>query len=210
MPFFTEASFIDFLDQFRNQSRDNWEFYLKTDEFSIYRQPVLDKGLYRYRSIGIWDDIRPDTLAKVYLDLDYRKQWDKNMESYTLFDFEDEIATHFHMKYPWPLAHRDYTYIIENRIVIRDDKEYQVILGQSLPLDCYPEQKNVIRIDSYEQHICITSHYNGCCVLMDYFEDPKGNIPKSVVNWAAKTGVPTFMNNLKNACQQSEKASFPL
>jgi len=33
----------------------------------------------------------------------------------------------------------------------------------------------------------------------------QGNIPKSVINWAAKTGVPAFIGNLKAACRQYEK-----
>lgn len=37
---------------------------------------------------------------------------------------------------------------------------------------------------------------------MDLFQ---GNIPKSVINWAAKVAVPSFVNNLKSACLQYEK-----
>jgi len=35
---------------------------------------------------------------------------------------------------------------------------------------------------------------------MHYYDDPKGNIPSMIINWAAKTGVPGFLTNMKKAC----------
>ncbi|KAI8356657.1 hypothetical protein BD560DRAFT_449339 [Blakeslea trispora] len=208
MSVFKDSDFQAFVKQCKDISLDQWEFYVKTAEFTIYRQPAIDKnpGLYRYRSIGTWDDIKADTLAHVYLDLDFRKRWDKNMYAYQYFHNSFD-GIHFEMKYPWPLAHRDYAYVIEQRTVKDDEKTYQVILGQSLPLSAYPEQKGVVRIDNYMQNICITptEDAKGCHIFMDYFDDPKGNIPKTIINWAAKTGVPTFIDSLKKACKQYEK-----
>ncbi|KAI8331612.1 hypothetical protein EDC96DRAFT_451753 [Choanephora cucurbitarum] len=206
MSTFKDSDFISFAKQCKDLSLDNWEFYVKTQEFTIYRQ--LHQGLYRYRSIGTWTDIKADTLAHVYLDLEFRKQWDKNMLGYQLF----EGGTLFQMKYPWPLAHRDYAYVIEKRKVQDDQRQYQVILGQSLPASVYPEQKGVVRIDDYMQHICITATEDtkGCHIFMDYFDDPKGNIPKAILNWAAKTGVPAFIDHLKHACRQYERDHGPI
>lgn len=33
----------------------------------------------------------------------------------------------------------------------------------------------------------------------------QGNIPKSVINWAAKIAVPNFVDNLRTACFKYEK-----
>lgn len=33
-------------------------------------------GLYEYKVYGVLDDVRPDICAQVYMDIEYRKQWD--------------------------------------------------------------------------------------------------------------------------------------
>jgi hypothetical protein len=37
-------------------------------------------------------------------------------------------------------------------------------------------------------------------VVLDYFDDPKGALPKSLVNWAVQYGVPAYVRNLSMAC----------
>lgn len=38
-------------------------------------------------------------------------------------------------------------------------------------------------------------------VFMYYFDNPGGQIPSWVVNWAAKNGVPNFLKDMVKACQ---------
>lgn len=222
MSFFGQEAFKDFVQQCKQHTElgsGNWEFYVKTTDFTVYRQKApsdRNPNLYRYRSIGGWSNVKPDTLAHVYLDLEFRKRWDKNMQSHHRFIVNSEgdskvghSGNHFEMKYPWPLSNRDYAYTIERKLVkdTEDGGEYQVILGESLPKSSFPEREGVIRIDNYMQNICISPSEDGegCFVFMDYFDDPKGSIPSSVINWAAKTGVPNFIKSLKNACLQYQQ-----
>ena len=178
--FFTTEAFKEFVLQSKNKSAEDWELYVKTAEFVVYRQKApgdRNPNLYKYRSIGGWKDIQPETLAHVYLDLAFRSTWDKNMKSHQSFVTDlMQSGNHFEMKYPWPLTNRDYAYTIERRIVKDSEKnEYQVILGESLPDTCFPAVKGVIRIDTYMQNICIgpVKQGQGCTVFMDYFDDPK-------------------------------------
>jgi hypothetical protein len=191
MPFFTQDAFKDFVQQCKQHTElgGDWDFYVKTADFTVYRQKApsdRNPNLYRYRSIGGWSNVKSDTLAHVYLDLEFRKKWDKNMQSHQSFVVEEptpEIealdGNHFEMKYPWPLANRDYAYTIERKLVkdVNDGSEYQVILGESLPATSFPELSGVIRIDNYMQNICIgpSEDGKGCIVFMDYFDDPKVN-----------------------------------
>jgi hypothetical protein len=188
MPFFHEDTFRDFVKQSKLQVEvgGEWEFYVKSADFVVYRRPAHDRNpnLYQYRSMGGWKDVKSDTLAHVYLDLEFRKKWDKNMQSHQNFVVnhreEEHNGNHFEMKYPWPLSNRDYAYTIERKVVKdnEDGCEYQVILGESLPSTSFPERKGVIRIDTYMQNICISPSEDGkgCFVFMDYFDDPKVKI----------------------------------
>ncbi|CEI89445.1 hypothetical protein RMCBS344292_05865 [Rhizopus microsporus] len=212
MPFFSKDTFREYVNHCKNDQDflNGWELYERNPEFMVYRKPAHEKSdkLFQYRAIGGWNEVKPTTLAQVYLDLDFRKQWDKNMLGYQYFDHNGNKAIHFEIKYPWPLSNRDYAYVMEQQLVQdENDIVHIVILGESLPVDSFPCSKGTIRIDTYMQNICISPNKNGhgCLIFMDYFDDPKGSIPKSVINWAAKTAVPAFVNSLKNVCLKYQR-----
>ncbi|KAI9264420.1 hypothetical protein BY458DRAFT_513972 [Sporodiniella umbellata] len=210
MSYFSEQNFCDFAKQLKNRESlsSDWEIYEKTADFVVYRKIAAGRNdkLYQYRAIGGWTDVKPLTLANTYLDLEFRKKWDKNLQSYQYFEQNGQQGIHFEIKYPWPLSNRDYTYIMEKKhLQDKDGNIYLVILGESLPETNFNKKKGVVRIDTYMQHICIAPNKDGCFVYLDYFDDPKGNIPKSVINWAAKIAVPAFVNSLKTACLEYTK-----
>ncbi len=37
---------------------------------------MQESGLYEYKIFGTLDDVMPDVCARVYMDIDYRRQWD--------------------------------------------------------------------------------------------------------------------------------------
>ena len=82
MPFQTD-DFIDFAKQFVNPDLSSWQTYVETPEFKVYRRTSdRNSSLFEYRIIGGWKDIPARILSHVYLDLAYRKTWDKHMISY--------------------------------------------------------------------------------------------------------------------------------
>ena len=56
------------------------------------------------------------------------------------------------------------------------------------------EVSKVVRVDTYRACLLITEIGKGRCRMqMECQDDPKGNIPKAVVNWAAGKGMQKFM-----------------
>ncbi|KAF7727994.1 hypothetical protein EC973_006759 [Apophysomyces ossiformis] len=205
-------SALDYVLELRNESAllDGWELYVQHGMWKIFRRPALslNPALYLYRAIGGWNNIKPEILAEVYLDLDYRETWDNYMLSHQVITNDSSetdamVCHHYELRYPWPLSNRDYVYQVQRKTVQHQGKRYEVIMAESVTAAMnYPERKGVIRIDTYFQSMCLTadSSGEGCSVLMDYYDDPKGRIPSTVVNWAARTGVPSFIDTLEQAC----------
>jgi hypothetical protein len=82
MPFEKEQ-FIEFAKEFIKPDLSSWQCYVETPEFSVYRRTSdRNSSLFEYRIIGGWKDIPATILSHVYLDLAYRKTWDKHMISY--------------------------------------------------------------------------------------------------------------------------------
>ncbi|KTF81660.1 hypothetical protein cypCar_00044158 [Cyprinus carpio] len=165
-----------------------WEFFTETGDVKIYRLYNKDTGLYEYKVFGSLASCAPDLCADVYMDLNYRRQWDS------------------YVKVP-PVAggqmHSDmqYVYVRERRDLDVGGRKIWVVLAKSWSVPHCPEKKGVIRVEDYKQSLALESDGSGSTkVFMNYFDNPGGMIQTWLVNWAAKTGVPAFLTDMKKAC----------
>uniref|UniRef100_A0A8C2YRI4 Phosphatidylcholine transfer protein n=1 Tax=Chinchilla lanigera TaxID=34839 RepID=A0A8C2YRI4_CHILA len=186
----------------------DWELLVNASGLSVYR--LLDKqtGLYEYKVFGILKDCLPALLMDVYMDLDYRKQWDQYVKEICEKECNGETVTYWEVKYPFPMSNRDYVYIRQRRDLDVDGRKFYVVLAESICLPEFPEKSGVIRVNEYKQKLAIASDgKGGSKVFMYHFDNPGGQIPSWLINWVAKSGIPNFLNELVKACQNYVKKS---
>jgi len=76
-----------------------------------------------------------------------------------------------------------------------------VVLAESNTGTKIPVKTGVVRVKEYQQSLIIqTDGKVGTKAFMHCFDNPGGLIPTWLINWAAKTGVPSFMNSMRSAC----------
>ena len=63
-----------------------------------------------------------------------------------------------------------------------------------------PVKKGKVRVVGYKQFMCIVKSDKGCKIYFHAVDRPGGNIPASIINWAAKKGIPNYLNTVKKAC----------
>uniref|UniRef100_A0A8C0TYP7 Phosphatidylcholine transfer protein n=2 Tax=Canidae TaxID=9608 RepID=A0A8C0TYP7_CANLF len=159
-------------------------------------------GLYEYKVFGVLDNCLPDVLADVYMDLDYRKQWDQYVKELYEKECNGETVVYWQVKYPFPMSNRDYIYIRQRRDLDLDGRKIHVILAQSTSVPQIAERSGVVRVNQYKQSLAIESDgKKGSKVFMYYFDNPGGQIPSWLINWVAKSGVPNFLKDMGKACQ---------
>jgi hypothetical protein len=165
MATFTDESFSQYAEEYVNCDLTPWEFFVQATNFTIYRRRFEPKpALFEYRVIGGYPDISAKVLSKVYLDLNFRQKWDKNMLCYK--ELGSKEVLHFVMKYPWPLSNRDYVYQMKlKKVQTSPDRALLVIQGdsvQSYQVPIFePPTNGVIRIDNYRQNIVIEDDGKG-------------------------------------------------
>ncbi|CAM2101986.1 unnamed protein product [Caretta caretta] len=178
-----------------------WQLLVETMGISIYRLYDEQSGLYEYKIFGGLADCPPELLADVYMDLDYRKQWDQYVKELCEKIYDEKRIIYWEVKYPFPLSNRDYVYIRERRDMEVDGRKIWVMLAKSMSLPQCPEKPGIIRVNSYVQSLVLESDgKTGSKVYMYYFDNPGGMIPSWLINWAAKSGVPAFLKDLQKAC----------
>ncbi|NXP45631.1 PPCT protein, partial [Heliornis fulica] len=165
-------------------------------------------GLYEYKIFGGLEDCPPKICVDVYMDLEFRKQWDKYVKELYEKTFDGEKVIYWEVKYPFPLSNRDYVYIRECREMDVDGRKIWVVLAQSVSVPQCPEEPGIIRVKSYKQTLAIESDgKTGSKVYVYYFDNPGGMIPSWLVNWAAQSGVPTFLKDIQKACHNYSKST---
>ncbi|XP_035889600.1 phosphatidylcholine transfer protein isoform X2 [Phyllostomus discolor] len=179
----------------------DWQLLVETSGISIYR--LLDQtGLYEYKVFGVLEDCPPAVITDVYMDLDYRKQWDQYVKELYEKECGGQTVVYWEVKYPFPMSNRDYVYIRQQQELDVGGRKIYVVLAQSVSVPQFAERPGVIRVKRYKQSLAIESDgKKGSRVFMYYFDNPGGQIPSWLINWAAKNGVPNFLKDMAKACQ---------
>ncbi|KAG7274895.1 hypothetical protein CRUP_018531 [Coryphaenoides rupestris] len=183
-----------------------WELLTENMGVKIYRLFDQETKLYEYKVVGVLSDCPAELCADVYMDLGYRKQWDTYVRELQEKEFDDHTAIYWVVKYPFPMSDRDYVYIRERKDFQVEGRTIYVVLARSSPNTPLAEKSGVIRVKDYKQSLVMeTDGAGGTKVFLNYFDNPGGMIPNWLVNWAAKTGVPAFLTNMKKACDNYGK-----
>lgn len=184
----------------------DWQLLVEASGITIYRLLDQPSGLYEYKVFGVLEGCSPALLADVYMDLDYRKQWDQYVKELYEKESDEQMVAYWEVKYPFPLSNRDYVYTRQRRDLDVDGRKIYVVLAQSISAPQFPEKSGVIRVKQYKQSLAIESDgKKGSRVFMYYFDNPGGQIPSWLINWAAKNGVPNFLKDMVKACQNYHK-----
>nr|XP_024647054.1 phosphatidylcholine transfer protein isoform X7 [Macaca nemestrina] len=135
----------------------DWQLLVETSGISIYRLLDQKTGLYEYKVFGVLEDCSPTLLADVYMDLDYRKQWDQYVKALYEQECNGQTVVYWEVKYPFPMSNRDYVYLRQRRDLDVEGRKIHVVLAQSTSVPQLVERSGVIRVKQYKQSLAIES-----------------------------------------------------
>uniref|UniRef100_A0A0B6ZGI4 Phosphatidylcholine transfer protein n=1 Tax=Arion vulgaris TaxID=1028688 RepID=A0A0B6ZGI4_9EUPU len=184
---FTDSDFECTLLELDVPDIEGWEFFVESHGVTIYRLYNETSGLYQYKVYGELDDVLPSVCAEVYMDLEYRKQWDSFAKVLEVRECEDNHLVYWEVNFPFPLWNRDYLYGRELKVMEKNGQKVWIVLAKSIVSPSVPEASGIVRVDDYLQSAALSSNgKSGTKAFMKYYDNPKGNIPKWLINWAAK------------------------
>ncbi|XP_077618961.1 phosphatidylcholine transfer protein [Crocuta crocuta] len=180
----------------------NWELLVTTLGFRVYRRRYQQTGLYEYKVFGVLDDCPPDLFAAVYMDLDYRKQWDPYVKEIQEKRCSGETVVYWQVKYPFPMSNRDFVYIREHQELDVEGQKIHVVLAQSTSVPQFPERSGVVRVTQYKQRLAVQSDgKKGSKVFMNYFDNQDLQIPTWIINNFVKNNAQEVLRKIENAYQ---------
>ncbi|ORX53331.1 Bet v1-like protein [Piromyces finnis] len=195
------------------------------NRIKVYTRVRPLTGINEYIILGHLNNVTLKEAYDVYMDLEYRKEWDDLKQQINIFERKDktfssqsninndlkDFEIHWEIKFPWPFCNREYIFERNTYEHKFNDMLFLIADNSSLNNTNSNEELNnkninsrTIRITEYEQ---MTVFYSDCedgkCnVYMEYYDDPKGNIPLVLKNWVVSRAAPNFIMNIEKACKE--------
>jgi len=183
---------------------DDWKLFVDTDEVRVYAWLDPATGYYQWKVFGEIE-YSSAVLRHVLMDLDYRKKWDSYVGSIEKIEENNNLEViYWDVKYGIPfVSNRDYVYCREMKDIEQDNETYHVLLSKTYESEkeLVAPKKGKIRVNGFKQFVAVIDTPKGCKMMMHSVDRPGGNIPKTVINWGAKTGIPNYLEKLKKVCK---------
>ncbi|XP_069468560.1 START domain-containing protein 10-like isoform X2 [Ambystoma mexicanum] len=196
-----DAMFLDFRQQC--ESEQGWITKYSKRGITVAMQFPPPDGkpvaIHKVKCHFTIKDVPSETLYDVLHDVEYRKKWDFNMiETRDIARIGPNTDVgYYSWKCPKPLKNRD---VVTLRSWLVVDK-YHMIVNISVKHPDFPPRKDLVRAVSLLAGYLITSTGPNSCILTYLAQvDPKGSLPKWVVNKSSQFLAPRVLKKIYKAC----------
>ncbi|XP_069749140.1 START domain-containing protein 10-like [Narcine bancroftii] len=182
------------------QSEQGWQQKYNKAGMGVWVQTASEgKAGHRIKCKIEIKDVAAETVYDVLHDNEYRYKWDKHVIK--TFDIARLTVNadigYYSWKCPSPLKDRD---VITLRSWLVTDNDYMII-NYSVKHPDYPPQKDLVRAVSILTGYLVQSTGSRSCHLVYMAEaDPRGSLPKWVINKASQFLAPKVLKQLHKVC----------
>ncbi|XP_037531688.1 START domain containing 14 [Nematolebias whitei] len=200
-----EQAFAEFKKQCF--STENWQNKYDRNGMQVWMEVLqaANKGnnvpkVHKIKCKMVIKDVSAATMYDVLHDGEYRKKWDFNMlEGYDIARLsENADVGYYSWLCPKPIKNRDVVTLRSWKVT---NDEY-IIINFSVKHPKYPPYSHLVRAVSIQTGYFIKSTGpNSCTFIYLSQADPKGSLPKWVVNKASEVLAPRVMRTVHKAGQ---------
>ncbi|XP_053098759.1 START domain-containing protein 10-like isoform X1 [Hemicordylus capensis] len=191
-----DSDFNTFRDEC--ESQEGWNSQYNKSGVAVWSQGHEEsKTIQKIKMQIACRDVPPETLYDVLHDTHYRKKWDSNMiETYDIGRLTvNADVGYYSWRCPSPLKNRDFV-TLRSWLPLGND---YMIINYSVKHP-YPPRKDFVRAVSLQTGYLIKATGNSGCILYYLTQvDPRGSLPKWVVNKASQYVAPKAMKKIYKA-----------
>ncbi|XP_063060394.1 START domain-containing protein 10 [Engraulis encrasicolus] len=179
---------------------DGWNSSYSKAGIAVWIQILEEeKSLHKIKCRMVCKDVSAETMYDVLHDIEYRRKWDSNViETFDIAKLTvNADVGYYSWRCPKPLRNRD---VITLRSWLPMGNDY-IIMNYSVKHPKYPPKKDLVRAVSIQTGYLIQRDGPASCTLTYLAQvDPKGSLPKWVVNKSSQMLAPKAMKRIHKAC----------
>ncbi|KAM9795186.1 START domain-containing protein 10 [Neosynchiropus ocellatus] len=191
-----DSDFTSFKDQCLNS--DGWESRYSRGGVTIWCLQEESRTVQKLKMRMVCKGVTAETLYDVVHDTSYRRKWDTNMiDTYDIgrLTVNTDVG-YYSWKCPPPLKNRDF---VTMRSWLPLGSDY-LIINSSVKHPQHPPRKDLVRAVSVLTGYFIQSNGTNCSTLYYLTQvDPRGSLPKWVVNRVSQFVAPKAMRKIYKA-----------
>eukprot|EP01120_Amphizonella_sp_Union-15-10_P015217 TRINITY_DN7769_c0_g1_i1.p1 TRINITY_DN7769_c0_g1~~TRINITY_DN7769_c0_g1_i1.p1 ORF type:complete len:224 (-),score=47.13 TRINITY_DN7769_c0_g1_i1:60-731(-) len=195
--------FKEFKDGENLKVSEEWELVADTttantaNKVKVWRKK--EGALYSYKMWGCLENLELEPFNEYFLDLKYRKVWDSYTTALDVVETkgDNSMIIVWLFKLPIPFTSpREYLF---DRKVIKVDGIY-VLKDLTVKHEKVPESKSNVRVETYNAVTLYATHPKGIQLYVNNLTalDLKLSLPKTFINWAASTGLKSYLDTLRD------------
>lgn len=179
---------------------EGWTLTYNKSGITVWTQSMdEEKSIHKIKCRMVCKDVSAEAMYDVLHDTEYRRKWDSNViETFDIGKLTvNADVGYYSWKCPKPLRNRD---VITLRSWLQIGKDY-IIMNYSVKHAKYPPKKDLVRAVSLQTGYMVQSTGPEHCILTYLAQvDPKGSLPKWVVNKSSQFLAPKAMKKINKAC----------
>uniref|UniRef100_A0A8C4SPJ7 START domain-containing protein 10 n=1 Tax=Erpetoichthys calabaricus TaxID=27687 RepID=A0A8C4SPJ7_ERPCA len=192
-----DSDFTSFREQCEDQ--EGWTVQYNKGGVTVWCREQESNTVQKLKMRIICKDVTAETLYDVLHDTSYRRKWDSNMiETYDIGRLTvNADVGYYSWKCPSPLKNRDFV-TLRSWLPLGND---YIIINYSVKHPKYPPKKDYVRAVSLQTGYLIQNNSASSSTLYYLTQvDPKGSLPKWVVNKVSQFVAPKAMKKIYKAC----------
>lgn len=192
-----------------NVEGGKWEELYSKDKLSFFSRPVKHSDVLAFSAKGEVEISLVEMLA-ILRDVEGTKEWDKNSSvKKTIRNISDiEADTYSVSSMPWPITDRDL--VMNNKLRLDLPNNFMIVDGYSIKHKDYPRKENRVRAKMGIARFKLRPVTDTKTYIEMYIHiDPKGSIPKWMVNFVQKDMPYEYLKNLENFSKTVDRKPNP-
>ncbi|XP_063793174.1 START domain-containing protein 10-like [Pseudophryne corroboree] len=196
-----DSVFLSF--QRQCESNEGWTCSYSKPGLGVWMKPPTGKTCLVHTVKGhmTFPDVAADTVYDVLHDTEYRRKWDVNMletKDIAQLSVNADVG-YYSWKCPKPLKNRDVV-TLRSWLVMPD---CYMIINFSVKHNLYPPRRDLVRaVSLLAGYLIKISDPKSCTLVYLAQVDPRGSLPKWVVNKSSQYLAPKILRKLHKACLQ--------
>uniref|UniRef100_H2ZF71 START domain-containing protein 10 n=1 Tax=Ciona savignyi TaxID=51511 RepID=H2ZF71_CIOSA len=199
-----DNSFQDFKSMV--EEKEGWEVIFNKKNVCVSTRAQTNSNIKLLKAVTSFNDVSAATLFDVIHDTEYRRKWDHDMiEMKEICKLcVNNTVSYYAVKCPTPVKPRDVLFLCSWIAYpnMRDPKEY-LMINKSVSHTDYPPKSNMVRAISLVTGYLIrpTGPNSADFLYLTHF-DPRGSLPKWVVNKVAEFFTPKVIHRIHKAARK--------
>ncbi len=163
-----------------SQSNDNWELSLSKHGVEVYTRKTDGHAVKEFKAIADVN-LSAEEVKNLLINPETYPDWMNSVKEAYLIKKENGLYyIYSRIEVPWPFDDRDE---ISTTEFVEDSVSGDILCKINILENYGDEKKGLVRIkDGYGKWILKNNENGGCNVTFQFYADPGGSLPKSLIN----------------------------